>query len=102
MKIFLWQRKGKDTVSVIYVLISGISKDDETSLSYPSYVKGQEYTLDMLLSDFQNKNSYKTYTKTKIGDQEYVLLDEDSDLILLHGDQQLSCSHSGDRRIHAG
>ena len=62
-----------------YVLISGISKDDETSLSYPSYVKGQEYTLDMLLSDFQNKNSYKTYTKTKIGDQEYVLLDEDSD-----------------------
>ena len=61
-----------------YVLISGISKDDETSLSYPSYVKGQEYTLDMLLSDFQNKNSYKTYTKTKIGDQEYVLLDEDS------------------------
>ena len=59
-----------------YVLISGISKDDETSLSYPSYVK--EYTLDMLLSDFQNKNSYKTYTKTKIGDQEYVLLDEDS------------------------
>ena len=62
-----------------YVLISGISKDDETSLSYPSYVKGQEYTLDMLLSDFQNKNPYKTYTKTKIGDQEYVLLDEDSD-----------------------
>ena len=61
-----------------YVLISGISKDDETSLSYPSYVKGQEYTLDTLLSDFQNKNSYKTYTKTKIGDQEYVLLDEDS------------------------
>ena len=61
-----------------YVLISGISKDDETSLSYPSYVKGQEYTLDMLLSDFQNKNPYKTYTKTKIGDQEYVLLDEDS------------------------
>ena len=47
-------------------------------MSYPSYVKGQEYTLDMLLSDFQNKNSYKTYTKTKIGDQEYVLLDEDS------------------------
>ena len=61
-----------------YVLISGISKDDETSLSYPSYVKGQEYTLDMLLSDFQNKDSYKTYTKTKIGDQEYVLLDEKS------------------------
>ena len=51
MKIFLWQRKGKDTVLGDYVLISGISKDDETSLSYSfSYVKGQEYTLDMLLS----------------------------------------------------
>ena len=52
----------------------------EYVLIYPSYVKGQEYTLDMLLSDFQNKDGkYKTYTKTKIGDQEYVLLDEDSD-----------------------
>ena len=59
-----------------YVLIDGISKDAETSLSYPSYVKGQEYTLDMLQSDFESKNSYKTYTRTKIGDQEYVLLDE--------------------------
>ena len=59
-----------------YVLIDGISKDEETSLRYPSYVKGQEYTLDMLQSDFESKNSYKTYTRTKIGDQEYVLLDE--------------------------
>ena len=62
-----------------YVLIDGISKDAETSLSYPSYVKGQEYTLDMLQSDFESKNSYKTYTRTKIGDQEYVLLDETDD-----------------------
>ena len=62
-----------------YVLIVGISKDEETSLSYPSYVKGQEYTLDMLQSDFESKNSYKTYTRTKIGDQEYVLLDETDD-----------------------
>ena len=62
-----------------YVLIDGISKDEETSLRYPSYVKGQEYTLDMLQSDFESKNSYKTYTRTKIGDQEYVLLDETDD-----------------------
>ena len=62
-----------------YVLIVGISKDEETSLSYPSYVKGQEYTLDMLQSDFESQNSYKTYTRTKIGDQEYVLLDETDD-----------------------
>ncbi len=59
-----------------YVLIDGVSQDDETDLGYPSYVKGQEYTIDMMLADFQNKNQYKTYTKTTIGDREYVVYEE--------------------------
>ena len=34
----------------------------------------------MMLADFQNKNQYKTYTKTTIGDREYVVYEETDDI----------------------
>lgn len=79
MKIFLWQRKGEGYGVGDYVLISGISKDDETILSYPFLCKGTGiYTLICFCQISRIKTRTRLISKTKIGDQEYVLLDEKS------------------------
>lgn len=73
----LMAKEGDGYGSGAYVLIDGASKDgsDVTwEMRCPSYVNGQEYTLDMMLADFEANDTYgtETYTKTTIGDQEYL------------------------------
>ncbi len=59
------------------ILIDGSNKDSEDGtweMRCPSYVNGEEYTLDMMLADFEAKDTYhvQTYTKIQIGEQEYL------------------------------
>lgn len=73
----LMAKEGDGYGSGAYVLIDGATKDgsDVTwEMRCPSYVNGQEYTLDMMLADFEANDTYgtETYTKTTIGDQEYL------------------------------
>lgn len=73
----LMAKEGDGAGSGSYVLIDGATKDgsDVTwEMRCPSYVNGQEYTLDMMLADFEAKDTYgtDTYTKITIGDQEYL------------------------------
>ncbi len=73
----LMAKEGDGAGSGSYVLIDGADKDGEDitwEMRCPSYVNGQEYTLDMMLADFEAKDTYgtDTYTKTTIGDQEYL------------------------------
>lgn len=73
----LMAKEGDGAGSGSYVLIDGAAKDGEDvtwEMRCPSYVNGQEYTLDMMLADFEAKDTYgtETYTKITIGDQEYL------------------------------
>lgn len=73
----LMAKEGDGAGSGSYVLIDGAAKDGEDvtwEMRCPSYVNGQEYTLDMMLADFEAMDTYGTYTytKTTIGDQEYL------------------------------
>lgn len=71
----LMAKEGEGHGSGAYICIDGADKDGEDvtwSMRCPSYVNGEEYTLDMMLSDLQSENEYKEYTKTTFGDQEYI------------------------------
>ena len=59
-------------------MMSGISRTMRTKLSYSPYERDRNIHLICFCRTSRTKTRTKTYTKTKIGDQEYVLLDEDS------------------------
>lgn len=79
----LMAKEGDGAGSGAYVYIDGAKKDGEDvtwEMRCPSYVCGQEYTLDMMLADFEAKDTYgtDTYTKTTIGSQEYLAYEANS------------------------
>lgn len=66
-----------------YVYIDGSAKEGEDvtwEMRCPSWKAGEEYTLDMMLADFEAQDTYGTqeYTKTTIGDCEYLEYDATS------------------------
>ena len=66
-----------------YVFIDGSKTEGEDvtwEMRCPSYTPGEEYTLDMMLADFEAKDTYgtQTYTKTTIGEQDYLVHEANS------------------------
>lgn len=64
-----------------YINISGAAKEGEDStwqLRCSSYVPGEEYTLDMMLTDLQAADEYETFEKITLGSIE-VIIEEESD-----------------------
>ncbi|MGN0701831.1 MAG: hypothetical protein ACI4KL_01480 [Lentihominibacter sp.] len=73
----LMAREGDGAGSGSYVLIDGSVREGEDitwEMRCPSWKNGEEYTLDMMLADFEAKDTYGTeeYTKVTIGDYEYL------------------------------
>ena len=76
-------KEGDGAGSGAYVYIDGSKTDGEDitwEMRCPSWKSGEEYTLDMMLADFEAKDTYNTdtYTKTTIGDQEYLAYEANS------------------------
>lgn len=75
-------KEGDGSGSGEYIYIDGSCKDEADAtweLRCPSYVYGQEYTFDMLKADLQAEDPYFTFTDVKIGDQDYVSKEANSE-----------------------